>query len=139
MLPKEIESDSKWSSPTALYRYFTPDGVLLYIGISSQPHERNRAHCQKAEWFKYASHRSVEWFPSRALAEWAEDAVIASEEPDFNTKRQAPRPFNRVADAWFLDEVGGKPTGLYLSWFTRPEGNALGWRGDMVECPAPRW
>jgi hypothetical protein len=137
MIPEGAQSDPRWRSPTALYRYFTPERCLLYVGISNRPDERHRTHAMRAEWFKYASCRSVEWFPTRALAEWAEDAVIAAEDPDFNRKRFSPGPFARKSDKWFLGLNGNKPKGQHLSWHRRP--TAALWRGDFEPCEEPAW
>lgn len=96
---------------TALYRYYTPEGVLLYVGISVDPRARNRAHFISSDWTKYAAFCQIEWFPTRKLAEWAEMKVIEAECPDFNLDFRAAGDFACVSDMWYLEKTGGKPVG----------------------------
>lgn len=69
-----------------LYRYFTIDGELLYIGITVDPPVRDRTHRRKAEWYELVSYRSSEWYDTIYLAEDAERIAIKTERPVFNIK-----------------------------------------------------
>src|SRR6056297_2103033 len=47
-----------------LYRYFDPDGALLYIGIAGNFGERDDAHLRRSEWrWKYAVSATLETYP----------------------------------------------------------------------------
>ncbi|WP_331736953.1 GntR family transcriptional regulator (plasmid) [Streptomyces canus] len=72
---------------TALYRYFDSDGELLYIGVSSDPDIRWKAHLYESRpggWPKRAVRRTVEWHDSRPEALKAEEAAIKAERPRHN-------------------------------------------------------
>lgn len=71
-------------TPTALYRYFDNEDVLLYIGISDKPEKRRRQHCDKSAWYRFADHWSVEWYAHREDAARQEWEAIDIEEPLFN-------------------------------------------------------
>lgn len=71
---------------TALYRHYDADNVLLYVGISSNPFARNRAH-KGAEWADRAVRFTGEWFDSRAEALAAERRAVREENPEFNRHR----------------------------------------------------
>ncbi|MFP3986912.1 winged helix-turn-helix domain-containing protein [Streptomyces sp. E11-3] len=75
--------------PTALYRYFDVDDVLLYVGISNKPDFRAKAHLYESrrdDWPRRAVRRSVEWRDSRPLALAAEEQAIKAERPRYNWK-----------------------------------------------------
>ncbi len=133
-----FDHDPRWSSPTALYRYYTPQGLLLYVGISNQPDQRHAAHFKSSHWRVYASHRRLEWFPTRALAEWAEMQIVADEQPEFNSVRRDPISFGRLSDMWYLDGNGGKAEGVAKEWSQRPEAGSF-WSGEFDKCDEPAW
>ena len=108
-------SDPRWADPTTLYRYFTADGILLYIGITNQPHARHDAHTGKM-WFPLARYYRSEVFPCRRVAEWAEDRVIDAENPEFNTLRKPPEDHPGEAYSWFLKWCKGQPAGADVKW-----------------------
>ncbi|MCX5528968.1 winged helix-turn-helix domain-containing protein [Streptomyces sp. NBC_00006] len=73
--------------PTALYRYFDADDVLLYVGISNAPDIRAKAHLYErrpASWPKRAVRRTDEWHDSRKLALDAERVTVQAEKPLYN-------------------------------------------------------
>lgn len=73
--------------PTALYRCFDADDVLLYVGISNNPDFRAKAHLYESrrdDWPKRAVRRTDEWHASRPLALKAEEAAIKTEKPLYN-------------------------------------------------------
>jgi predicted GIY-YIG superfamily endonuclease len=71
---------------TALYRVYDAAGLLLYIGISSDPGKRVDSH----RWAKHRTWRhdiaryTAEWLETREAAELAEVAAIRSELPLHN-------------------------------------------------------
>lgn len=69
--------------PTSVYRYY--DGpILLYIGITKDLLERNEQHARDKSWYRYATHMTIEHYPSRQAALDAEAEAIQNEEPVFN-------------------------------------------------------
>lgn len=75
---------SEKSVPTAVYRHFDEDGLLLYVGCTSDPDNRARTHQRNAVWSLWAVDQTVEWYDSRLDGEAAETAAIESEQPIFN-------------------------------------------------------
>lgn len=72
------------SGLTALYRFFDGLGILIYVGITNETHERFDAH-RSADWFKFAVGDPDVWiYGSRSRAESAEREAIESEHPLFN-------------------------------------------------------
>lgn len=80
--------------PTQLYRHYSADGRLLYVGISLSAVRRLGAHAQHASWFGQIARVEVETHPSRRAALVAEVAAIKAENPLHNVQRPraAPRP-----------------------------------------------
>lgn len=85
---------------TALYRHFSADGRLLYVGISLCAIGRLAQHRQTAHWFGEISRVDVEWLPSRRDALKAEAEAIRKESPMHNIagQPQAMQPFGDVID-----------------------------------------
>lgn len=72
----------------ALYRHFSKNGTLLYIGISANHSARLNEHVNNAFWASMISHVKIEHFPDRDAAHSAEVAAIQTEEPLFNVRHQ---------------------------------------------------
>lgn len=70
---------------TALYRLYDDGGVLLYIGISTQPEIRWTQHASDKPWWSLVQRREVEWHPDRTAAEKAEQEAVRTEGPLYNT------------------------------------------------------
>ena len=75
----EIKGD-----PTALYRLFSTDGTLLYIGITRNIPERFYQHEVYKRWWPHVARKTMSWYGSRTAALAAEAAAIASERPVYN-------------------------------------------------------
>jgi predicted GIY-YIG superfamily endonuclease len=69
---------------TALYRFFTDDGRLLYVGISNSFPNRLMQHEAEKPWWQDVARVEVEHFASRAEALAAETAAINAECPFWN-------------------------------------------------------
>ncbi|MCX4697021.1 GntR family transcriptional regulator [Streptomyces sp. NBC_01373] len=69
---------------TALYRLFDVDERLLYVGITTEPKVRMKAHAADKAWWSEVSTREFEWFDSRGEAAKAEVAAIRAERPVHN-------------------------------------------------------
>lgn len=77
---------------THLYRHFSADGSLLYVGISKNAFDRLvGGHKSGAKWFDSIDSIKIESFPSRSEAEEAEKAAIIAERPLWNLKYNTPR------------------------------------------------
>jgi predicted GIY-YIG superfamily endonuclease len=70
---------------TALYRFYAPNGQLLYVGITANPWSRFEAH-QCAAWAPMADPQRtrVRWYRTRRAAKRAETRAIRSERPAYN-------------------------------------------------------
>lgn len=66
-----------------LYRYFSADGALLYIGMTERWADRAAQHESKP-WVKLAASVTMEQFPDRISLAEAERAAIMAEKPIFN-------------------------------------------------------
>lgn len=75
------ESHRPDNEPTALYRLYDANDVLLYIGITWNPDWRLERHLLDKEWMHLVARRTVEWHPTRPAALAAEAAATASEKP----------------------------------------------------------
>ena len=71
-----------------LYRMFSADNQLLYIGITLNISHRFAVHRSTKSWWTDVVDIRVEHFASRAELEAAEDAAIAAEQPLYNVKRK---------------------------------------------------
>lgn len=72
----------------ALYRFFSADGVLLYIGITADIPTRFRDHKAGKPWWLEIAHVAIEHFPDRASVLAAEKRAIIAEKPRWNVQHQ---------------------------------------------------
>lgn len=78
---------------TALYRLFSVNDVLLYVGISWRPEVRFADHARYKKWWPEVTNHQIEWFENRLRAEHAERHAIKTECPLHNnvfTPRHQP-------------------------------------------------
>lgn len=66
-----------------LYRLFDAQGLLLYVGIATEPKKRWRSH-YATTWWPQVSRKTLEWHDSREDAEKAEATAIRVEHPRYN-------------------------------------------------------
>lgn len=66
---------------TALYRLYGEDGVLLYVGITSNPEVRWAWHRGAQAWWPLVTNKTLEWFDDRLDAAKAEAVAIRTENP----------------------------------------------------------
>jgi hypothetical protein len=78
---------------TDLYRYFAPDGQLLYVGVSLSALARAMQHARTAHWWDAWSSMKRERYASRADALAAEASAIVHEHPAFNIAGTSPNLF----------------------------------------------
>lgn len=77
-----------------LYRFFDDSGVLLYVGISKHWTSRLNSHESRSDFFKLASHITLERYGTRQEVEQAETAAIVNEKPLYN------RSQNPLHESW---------------------------------------
>lgn len=127
----------------ALYRCWSPEADLLYVGISPSPLLRIHDHATHKDWAQSIASVTLEWFDSRAEAAQAEQEAIETEVPAHNVhhngtqKRPEKLPFfgrnNRASvelnrylagrmKGAFARQIGiGQPTlSGYLSGIRKP-------------------
>lgn len=73
-------------APTALYRLFDGDGVLLYVGITDGVKARFAQHAATKPWWPEVARKTVEWHPTREAAAVAEAQAIRAENPARNVQ-----------------------------------------------------
>lgn len=68
----------------AVYRAFSKDGTLLYIGCSIRPTGRIEDHRHTSKWHDMTATITLEWFETKAEALAAERNAVMTERPAFN-------------------------------------------------------
>ncbi len=71
-----------------VYRHYTAEGILLYVGYTSRLEERQRSHRQSATWWCESARMEVERFDTRDAALLAELDAIRTEHPLWNVQGQ---------------------------------------------------
>lgn len=86
-------SESKSAIPmrTALYRHFSCEGSLLYVGISMSPLSRTESHVGSSDWVSGISNVTIEWHEDRGSALDAEAIAICLESPKHNANKNCDR------------------------------------------------
>jgi predicted GIY-YIG superfamily endonuclease len=85
--------------PHAIYYVFDGWDRVIYIGSSSDPHARVRAHRGSALWRREIARYEVrDWYPNRATAQRAEHALVWELDPDHNF---VGTPMNAVVNRVF--------------------------------------
>jgi hypothetical protein len=82
--PITADAEECQSGPTALYRYFDADDLLLYIGVSDRLRIRTGDHIAGSSWMDFAVRSTIERHPTRAVALETEESAIKAEHPLFN-------------------------------------------------------
>ncbi|WP_435112379.1 GIY-YIG nuclease family protein [Nocardiopsis synnemataformans] len=70
---------------TAVYRLYSQDDELLYVGLSCNPEGRWKQHESDRPWWSGVARKEVSWYPTRGDAEAAERAAIQQEKPAYNS------------------------------------------------------
>jgi predicted GIY-YIG superfamily endonuclease len=90
--------------PNALYRFFSANDGLLYVGITKDLGTRLKSHNREKTWFREVAYIRVEHFDSREDVELAEYRAITEEHPLWNiTYRVVPGAHVTLAEviaAW---------------------------------------
>lgn len=69
--------------PVSLYRLYDEEGVLLYVGVTSNLWQRLRAHAGR-DWWNKVARTTVEWIATREEGLKAEARAIEDERPLYN-------------------------------------------------------
>lgn len=69
---------------TGLYRLYSAQGVLLYVGIADNIPTRLKQHSKDKPWWPEVASTAFQQFPSRSEAEAAEKRAIKTERPVHN-------------------------------------------------------
>lgn len=72
-----------------LYRHFSSDDELLYVGVTFSLISRSQQHTVSSDWFDLVTKITIERFQSRRDALDAENKAILLENPKFNRTRYA--------------------------------------------------
>lgn len=85
-----------WDAPpppelTFLYRWYHPDGTLLYVGITNDLARRCGEHADDKPWMQPGVRATVESYPSREAALVAEEHAIYREGPRWNVVHNGRR------------------------------------------------
>ena len=73
-----------------VYRCFDADGVLLYVGRTSRPRSRLKAHSILSPWWKNGVRVQIKLHKNRDASVIAERDAIRTERPLFNIQMQCP-------------------------------------------------
>lgn len=74
-----------------LYKHWTRDGILLYIGVTCHADRRQREHAANSHWFRDVDQITYQVFDTRQLAEAAEETSIQAEHPRHNIAKAIPQ------------------------------------------------
>ena len=75
---------------TSLYRQYSKNGSLLYVGVSLIALKRIIQHSACSSWFEEISKVEIEHFETKALALEAERSAIILENPIYNKNKRKP-------------------------------------------------
>jgi hypothetical protein len=104
--------------PYRLYRWRDGEGVLLYVGITIDPKQREAVHRTSSWWAKWATQVTVEAEPcgaNQAVAEAVEMDVIEREQPIFNREGvEAPESRRKITEYLIGRGVNPEPYGEHF-------------------------
>lgn len=86
MYPTDYVQPSNMLGQTAVYRFYSRSGELLYVGLTDSPERRFAQHRLTQEWWGDVQTVELEWHPARSDAFKAETAAIKTESPLHNVK-----------------------------------------------------
>lgn len=83
--PKPSRADNL---PHYVYRHYSAEGVLLYVGCTVDPKTRSLGHQQNSWWFSQSARVRLTIYPNRLHALRVERDAIAAERPLWNVRHQ---------------------------------------------------
>lgn len=130
---RPLLADPRFHEITYLYRYFSEEGRLLYVGVTNDPFTRHHQH-RGSPWWRSARSIRIEWFPGQKLALIAESICILDEKPDPNMPVRIQEREWTVWAIWYENETGGRFIGVDPEWF------AINDQGEIASYrSAPNW
>lgn len=84
--PRRLIAAGPPDRPAAVYRIYNTDGEIIYVGVGYDPWKRLQGHLARASWAGSIHSYAADWFPSRALADQVEQALIRQERPIYNVQ-----------------------------------------------------
>lgn len=72
------------AAPTAVYRFFSQDAALLYVGVTDSLGTRWRNHSKNKPWWSQVADTRIVWYNTRAEALAEEERAIKEERPRYN-------------------------------------------------------
>lgn len=106
-------------SPCCVYRFYDRSGTLLYVGMTGRLLMRPQQHEQTQPWWNEVATMTVEHYPDRPSASFAEKAAVRAENPLYNEVRFAGKTplqsFRCDADVWRAAQEKAKSEGTDLS------------------------
>lgn len=84
-----------------VYRIFSADNNLLYIGATYSLWRRFAQHQQKSAWWLEADFYTEQWFATRAEANAAEETAIRTEHSRYN-RAGVDLPYQPYVNRWEL-------------------------------------
>ena len=111
-------ADEKGYTMQYLYRAFSDEGDLLYVGISGKWSERLHQHERESEWMELTDYVRIERFPDRESVMHAERVAIEKEKPKYNKQYslayQTPQNHFQQLKLWVKTEHEDKQHRLLL-------------------------
>jgi len=90
---------------TFLYRYYSAEGALLYVGVSLSAVARAAQHRAASHWYHEAVSMKFKRYPTRRAALDAEALAIAKEGPRYNVMGKRTPEQIKAAKLQALDEA----------------------------------
>lgn len=121
MAHTEVEVDG--DEPTALYRFYGSDGVLLYVGITVNLTRRWEGHAADKAWWPLVARKTAVLYGTRKEAIQAEAVAIIAESPVHNVAGQVPAGGDKELEIKRLERrLADAERSLRLTSFTLDEG-----------------
>lgn len=112
---------------TALYRFYSSEGELLYVGITHNLEQRWANHARRQPWWLDVAERTVEWHETRSVAGDLEDKALREEEPLYDRTGKPRHRLQLVDDRLSLETgralaaIGGAIyDGMFPAWRIMP-------------------
>lgn len=84
--PRPAHATARYDGPTMLYRLFSADDRLLYIGVTCNPSSRWESHRSDKPWWPLVARRELTAYQDRSAALTAERKAIVAERPLHNVQ-----------------------------------------------------
>lgn len=118
-----------------LYRIYSDDGTLLYVGATVNPGVRFSEHASHTPWWDEASEIKLQRCESVEALKAAEIEAIKAENPRYNRMHSKPPPFKRRRPRG-QGTLTQRPDGYWYASINVPGGKPktfYGWTREIVE------